>query len=333
MAAVTAPVIEASGLAKHYAAARSVRQALRGERRIVRAVDAIDLTLRRGESVGLVGESGSGKTTVGRLLLKLTAPTSGRIVFEGEALAGMDKARVLRFRQQAQLVFQNPYDALNPRFTVRRALTEPLANTKVPHGEHEMRIEEALRLVQLDDAKRYLPALPHQLSGGQLQRVVLARALVLRPSFLVADEPVSMLDVSVRAGILNLLRDLRQRLGLTAFYISHDLTLVRYVCERTLVMYLGKVVEDGPTTEVIARPAHPYTQALIKAVPRPRTDQSRDKLPILGAIGDAANPPSGCRLRDRCPYAFARCAAEEPRLNEVSPGHRAACHLNDRAEI
>jgi oligopeptide/dipeptide ABC transporter ATP-binding protein len=182
--------------------------------------------------------------------------------------------------------------------------------------------------VQLDDAQRYLDALPHQLSGGQLQRVVLARALVVKPVFLVADEPVSMLDVSVRAGILNLLRDLKQRLGLTAFYISHDLTLVRYVCERTLVMYLGKVVEDGPTAEVIRRPAHPYTQALIKAVPRPDVDQPRESLPISGAIGDAANPLPGCRLRDRCPHAFARCAEVEPPLVEVAPGHRAACHLH-----
>jgi len=329
MAAVKA-IVEAFGLAKHFAASRSLRQALRGERHVVRAVDGIDLRLERGESVGLVGESGSGKTTVGRLLLKLTAPSSGRLAFEGEDLGGMDKARTLRFRQQAQLVFQNPYDALNPRFSVRRALTEPLTNTRVARAEHETRIGEALRLVQLHDAQRYLDSLPHQLSGGQLQRVVLARALVLKPSFLVADEPVSMLDVSVRAGILNLLRDLKERLGLTAFYISHDLTLVRYVCERTLVMYLGKLVEDGPTDAVVNQPAHPYTQALIKAVPRPRVDQSRQQLPISGAIGDAANPLSGCRLRDRCPYAFARCTEEEPQLLEVAPGHRAACHLHQQ---
>jgi oligopeptide/dipeptide ABC transporter ATP-binding protein len=322
------PVIEAFGLVKHFPAARSLPQALRGERRLIRAVDGIDLTLRRGESVGLVGESGSGKTTVGRLLLKLTPPTGGQLAFEGEHLDRMDRPRTLRFRQQAQLVFQNPYDALTPRFSVRRSLTEPLTNTRVPRAEHASRIAEAMRLVQLADAERYLEALPHQLSGGQLQRVVLARALVVKPSFLVADEPVSMLDVSVRAGILNLLRDLKARLGLTAFYISHDLTLVRYVCERSLVMYLGKLIEDGPTADVVGRPAHPYTQALIRAVPRPRVDQSREALPISGAIGDAANPLSGCRLRDRCPHAFARCAEEEPQLKEIAPGHRAACHLH-----
>ena len=327
-AMIEAPMIEASGLAKHYPAARSLRQALRGERRNVRAVDGIDLRLERGASVGLVGESGSGKTTIGRLLLKLTTPSGGRIAFEGEDLGGMDAARTLRFRQQAQLVFQNPYDALNPRFSVRRALLEPLRNTRVAQAEHEPRIAEVLRLVQLDDAVRYLDSLPHQLSGGQLQRVVLARALIVKPVFLVADEPVSMLDVSVRAGILNLLRDLKQRLGLTAFYISHDLTLVRYVCERTLVMYLGKLVEDGPTSEIVKRPAHPYTKALIAAVPRPDVDQPRGELPISGAIGDSGNPLTGCRLRDRCPHAFARCAAEEPPLVEVAPGHRSACHLH-----
>jgi len=191
-------------------------------------------------------------------------------------------------------------------------------------------LRQSLRLVHLGEPSRWLDKRPAELSGGQLQRVVLARALVVRPVFLVADEPVSMLDVSVRAGILNLMRELRDRLGLTALYISHDLTLVKYVCERTLVMYLGRTVEDGPTDAVVARPGHPYTQALIKAVPRPRTDQPRDDLPISGGLGDAMNPPSGCRLRDRYPYAFGRCGAEVPALHEIAPGHRAACHLHTR---
>ncbi len=327
MAAV-APMIEAHALRKHYPVVTGLRQRLRGERRMLRAVDGIDLAMQPGESVGLVGESGSGKSTVGRLLLKLTPPSSGHLSFEGESLATLDRAATRRFRERAQLVFQNPFDAVNPRFTVRRILAEPLVNTKVPRAEHEERIRAALRLVHLGDAERVLPSQPHRLSGGQLQRIVLARALVLRPHFLVADEPVSMLDVSVRAGILNLLRELRDGLGLTTLAISHDLTLVRTVCARTVVMYLGKIVEDGPTGEVIAHPAHPYTQALVRAVPRPRVDQSHDALPLSGALGDAADPPSGCRLRDRCPHAFARCAAEEPRLAEVAPGHRAACHLH-----
>ncbi|WP_216851314.1 ABC transporter ATP-binding protein [Acidisphaera sp. L21] len=326
-----AELIAAANLTKHYPTSRTTRQMLRGERPVVRAVDGIDLVIQRGESVGLVGESGSGKTTVGRLLLKLTEASGGTLNFDGAAVSGLSGDSLRRFRQQAQLVFQNPFDSVNPRFTIRRAVAEPLINTGVPRAERDGRIAEAMRLVHLGDFHRYADKHPSELSGGQLQRVVLARALVGRPSFLVADEPVSMLDVSVRAGILNLMRELRDRLGLTALYISHDLTLVRYVCERTLVMYLGRIVEDGPTSEVISRPAHPYTQALIKAVPRPRTDQSREDLPISGGLANAVSPPSGCRLRDRCPYAFARCAQEVPALLEVAPGHRAACHLTSPA--
>ena len=323
-----AALIETAGLTKHFPAPRDLRQVLRGQRPSLRAVDGIDLALQPGESVGLVGESGSGKTTAGRLLLKLTEPTGGAVRFAGQALATLSGPALRRFRQQAQLVFQNPFDAVNPRMTVRQAIAEPLVNTGVPRAGHADRVAAAMRLVQLGDLARYAGKRPAELSGGQLQRVVLARALVLRPAFLVADEPVSMLDVSVRAGILNLMRELRDELGLTALYISHDLTLVRTVCERTLVMYLGRVVEDGPTDAVIRRPAHPYTRALIAAVPRPHTDQPRDALPISGGIANAANPPSGCRVRDRCPYAFARCAAEVPALAEVAPGHRAACHLH-----
>ena len=286
--------------------------------------------MERGESVGLVGESGSGKTTIGRLLLKLAEPNDGAILFDGEHLTGMKGPRLRRFRQQAQLVFQNPFDAVNPGFTVRRAIAEPLINTGVPRAEHEVRIAASLRLVHLGDPARWLDKRAAELSGGQLQRVVLARALVVQPVFLVADEPVSMLDVSVRAGVLNLMRELRDELGLTALYISHDLTLVRYVCERTLVMYLGKIVEDGPTDRVVSQPGHPYTQALIQAVPRPQPEQSRAPLPIHGGLGNPVSPPSGCRLRDRCPHAFDRCAAEVPPLAEIAPGHKAACHLHTR---
>ena len=323
-----AALIEAARLEKRFPLGRGLRQAFRGERPSIRAVDDVDLRLNRGESVGLVGESGSGKTTIGRLLLKLAEPSAGAILFEAERLSAMQGPRLRRFRQQAQLVFQNPFDAVNPRFTVRRAIAEPLINTRTPRAEHEARIAESLRLVHLGEPSRWLDKRANELSGGQLQRVVLARALVVRPEFLVADEPVSMLDVSVRAGVLNLMRELHDELGLTALYISHDLTLVRYVCARTLVMYLGKIIEDGPTGAVVSRPGHPYTRALIQAVPRPHTDQPRDPLPIHGGLGDPAAPPSGCRLRDRCPHAFARCAAEVPPMLEIAPNHRAACHLH-----
>ena len=322
------PLIQATAVEKRFPVGRSLAQIFRGERQAVRAVDNVDIRLNRGESVGLVGESGSGKTTIGRLMLKLDEPSSGAMLYEGERIAAMQGERLRRFRQQAQLVFQNPFDAVNPRFTIRQAVAEPLINTRVPRAEHESRITESLRLVRLGDPARLLDKRPAEMSGGQLQRVVLARALVVRPDFLVADEPVSMLDVSARAGVLNLMRDLRDALGLTALYISHDLTLVRYVCERTLVMYLGKIVEDGPTDAVISRPAHPYTQALIQAVPRPQPDQSRAELPIRGGLGNSVSPPSGCRLRDRCPHAFDRCQAESPALVEVAPGHKAACHLH-----
>ena len=322
------PLIQSFGLRKGFPLSRSLPQMLRGERPMLMAVDGIDLTIQRGDSVGLVGESGSGKTTVGRLLLRLTPLSGGQLTYAGEHIDRMGPARLRGFRRQAQLVFQNPFDAVNPRFTIRRIVAEPLINLGVPRREHGERVAESLRLVGLAEPQRYLDSLPHQLSGGELQRVVLARALVIGPEFLVADEPVSMLDVSVRAGILNLMRELKQRLALTSFTISHDLTLVRYVCGRTLVMYLGRIVEEGPTEELILRPAHPYTRALVAAVPRPHVEQPRERLPISGAIGSGSDPPSGCRLRARCPYAFARCAQEEPRLVPVAPGHLSACHLH-----
>jgi peptide/nickel transport system ATP-binding protein len=321
------PLITVEGLTKRFDVSRSLADILTGRYPQLQAVADVNFTLERGETLGIVGESGCGKTTLGRMLIKLIPASEGTIRFDGQDISGMDRAAELAFRRRAQFVFQNPFDALNPHFTILRSLREPLHNARVPIEDHVERIADAMRMVHLPAPEHFLQSFPHQLSGGQLQRVVLARALVLRPDFIVADEPVSMLDVSVRAGILNVLREVRDQMGLAAVFISHDLALVRYVCARTLTMYLGAVVEDGPTADIVGAPLHPYTKALVQAVPIPRVDQSHDPLPIIGGVPDARNPPSGCRFRDRCPIAQARCASEVPHLRDAGGGRRVACHF------
>lgn len=320
-------LVQAQGLTKNFPAPRSVRDWFSGHRPAVSAVAGIDLQIRRGEAVGLLGESGCGKTTIGRLLLALIAPSAGSLHFDGDDLSTLDAPQRLSFRRRAQFVFQNPFDALNPRFTLQRSLMEPLINCRIDKQEHEARLELALQRAQLSNLEHLNHTYPHEMSGGQLQRVALARALILQPEFIVADEPVSMLDVSVRAGILNVLREVREAMGLTALYISHDLTLVRYLCSRTIVMYLGVIAEEGPTAELVRAPLHPYTTALLRAVPSTRVDQSHEPIPIVGGVPDALNPPSGCRFRERCPMAQARCAEEVPALREMGSGRKVACHL------
>ncbi len=291
------------------------------------AVADVSLTVAAGAALGIVGESGCGKTTTARMLLRLEDPTAGRILYEGADITDLHGRALLPFRARAQLVFQNPFDALNPRFSIRQSLVEPLRNFGIPAGAHAAHIEAVMQRVRLMPAAAWLDRRPHELSGGQLQRVVLARALIAGPRLIVADEPVSMLDVSVRAGILNLLREARDSLGLAAIYISHDLALIRYVCERTMVMYLGRVVEEGPTAALIATPAHPYTAALVAAVPVARVEQNRAALPIRGSLSDAPLAGPGCAFRTRCPYAMPRCETETLALRDVAPGRRAACHL------
>jgi len=311
-------VIEARGLGKTFGSGR----------RVVHAVQGVDLSVAAGEALGIVGESGCGKTTTARMLLRLEEPTAGQVIFDGLDITHLRSRALLPFRARAQLVFQNPFDALNPRFTIRRTLAEPLRNFGIPEAEHAARIDAVMARVRLTPAAAWLDRFPHELSGGQLQRVVLARALIPGPTLIVADEPVSMLDVSVRAGILNLLRAARDELGLAAIYISHDLALIRYVCERTVVMYLGRIVEEGPTAALIAKPRHPYTAALVAAVPVPRVDQDRAALPIKGSLSDTPTGGPGCAFRDRCLHAFARCETETPALRVAGDSRRVACHLD-----
>jgi oligopeptide/dipeptide ABC transporter ATP-binding protein len=324
-------LIDVKDLVKHFPIGGGLAGALAGHKEAVRAVNGVSFTIHRGEVIGIAGESGCGKSTTAKLLMKLFEPTSGSIEVDGENLGTLKGAALKRYRRRAQLMFQNPYESLNPRFTIERALLEPL----IIHGigddaERKARVRKAMADVHLRPAENYLDKFPHQLSGGQLQRVVLARSLMLEPDFLVADEPVSMLDVSVRAGILNTMKELSHERNLTVVYISHDLSLIQYLCDTTAIMYLGKVVEIGPTRKVIHQPQHPYTQALISTIPVPEPGRPETPIPIRGGVPSAIHIPSGCPFHTRCPYAMDICTAEMPPAVDVD-GVQVSCFLHTEA--
>jgi len=332
------PIIELRGVSKRFgpsydAAARvarnlSARFGSPPRNETVRAVDTVDMTVMRGEVVGLVGESGCGKSTIGRMVAGIMPPTEGQVLFKGKDILSLPPEQAKDAKLKVQMIFQDPYASLNPRMRVEDVVGEaPRYHGMVAKGSGDDYLDAQLRRAGLDPAfkRRY----PHQFSGGQRQRIGIARALAVQPEFLVCDEAVAALDVSIQAQILNLFMDLRRDLDLTYLFISHDLGVVEHLSDRVLIMYLGRIVESAPAEEVFTRPNHPYTQALLAEVPRIEARKRRFTA-IKGEIPSPMNPPSGCHFHPRCPHAMPRCAVEAPTLREVASGHRSACHLNDQ---
>ena len=319
------PLIRVQNLKKHFPITAGV---FRRQVGTVKAVDGISFDLLPKETLGLVGESGCGKTTAGRTVLNLYTATEGKVYFGQTEVTALGGNQLRLIRQKMQMIFQDPQDSLNPRMTVGSIISEPLMeHTKASGSQRTERVEELLQAVGLN--AKYMNRYPHEFSGGQRQRIGVARALALNPEFIICDEPIAALDVSIQAQVVNLLEDLQQKFGLTYLFISHDLGMIRHIARRVAVMYLGHIVEIATSQDLYRRPQHPYTQALLSAVPThdPVREQTRERIILTGDVPSPADPPSGCPFRTRCPSAESKCAEEVPKLRQIGTGHRVACHL------
>ena len=318
-------ILQVEHLKKYFDAGTHVLNRSRDQ---IKAVDDVSFSVPRGSTFALVGESGCGKSTIARLLLRLISATDGKAIFEGKDLFTLPEKEMREMRRNIQMIFQDPYSSLNPRWQINEIVAEPLDTHKI--GTRKERIEmvnEILRIVGLNEESGTKYA--HEFSGGQRQRIGIARALITNPKFIICDEPISALDVSIQAQIINLLREMQEKYALTYLFITHDLRIVNFLCDHVAVMYLGKLVEMGETKEIFAKRSHPYTQALFSAIPIPDPLYEKHEIPIEGDVPSPLNPPSGCRFHTRCPYAKPICSEQEPALREIAPGHYCACHLHD----
>jgi len=319
----SAPLLEVEGLKKHFPVHKGLFSTTVG---YVYAVDGISFTIGEGETLGLVGESGCGKSTAGKAILRLLDPTAGTVKLRGQRIDNLSRAEMRPYRRELQVVFQDPYSSLNPRLSVGGIVGEPLVNYGIAAGA-ELRDRVVTLFAKVGLREDAMGRFPHEFSGGQRQRIGIARALALNPSLIVCDEPVSALDVSVQAQVINLLRDLQREFKLSYLFVAHDLAVVEHISHRIAVMYLGKIVELTDRESLFAQPLHPYTEALLSAVPTPDPEAKRQRIILQGDVPSPINPPAGCRFHTRCPYVEARCKVEEPEMREVKPGHHVACHL------